>query len=79
MEPVLKRAEIATLLKAIKDGKVSLGQEDHEQERYLPCTPINIFQLTRPDSEQFRIPNFDERQVPDTATAEYFHHYPDSA
>jgi flagellar motor switch protein FliM len=59
MEPVLKRAEIATLLKAIKDGKVSVGQEDHEQEKYLPCTPINIFQLARRDSEQFRIPNFD--------------------
>jgi flagellar motor switch protein FliM len=59
MEPVLNRAEIANLLKAIKDGKVPLGQEEQEQENFLPSTPINIFQLTRPDNEQFRIPNFD--------------------
>lgn len=59
MEPVLNRAEIAHLLKAIRDGKVVHGQDNRDQERFLPCTPINIFQLTRPDSEQFRIPNFD--------------------
>ena len=25
----------------------------------LHCTPVNLFQLARPDKEQFRIPNFD--------------------
>ena len=59
MEPILNRTEIANLLKAIKNGKVSLDQEDQKQEVFLSCTPINIFQLTRPDNEQFRIPNFD--------------------
>lgn len=59
MEPILNRTEIATLLKGIRDGRVALGPEDQNQESFLPCSPINIFQLSRPDSEQFRIPNFD--------------------
>lgn len=58
MEPILNRAEIADLLGAIRNGQVSLDLEG-EQDDFLPCTPVNIFQLARPDREQFRIPNFD--------------------
>ncbi|TKB10284.1 flagellar motor switch protein FliM [Desulforhopalus sp. IMCC35007] len=58
MEPTLSRAEIADLLKAIHEGQVSLAL-DGGQEDFLHCTPVNLFQLARPDKEQFRIPNFD--------------------
>lgn len=58
MEPILNRAEIADLLSAIRNGKVSLDLED-EQNDFLACSPVNLFQLARPDREQFRIPNFD--------------------
>jgi flagellar motor switch protein FliM len=59
MEPILNKAEISELLTAIKDGRVSLDLDEQEQAQVLECTPINIFQLSRPDSEQFRVPNFD--------------------
>jgi flagellar motor switch protein FliM len=58
MEPILNRAEIADLLKAIHEGQVPLSL-DEAQEDFLDCTPVNLFQLARPDKEQFRIPNFD--------------------
>lgn len=58
MEPILNRAEIADLLGAIHNGQVSLDLED-EQDDFLACSPVNLFQLARPDREQFRIPNFD--------------------
>lgn len=58
MEPILNRAEIADLLKAIHEGQVPLSL-DEAQEDFLHCTPVNLFQLARPDKEQFRIPNFD--------------------
>jgi len=57
MEAILNKSEIAELLKAIKEGKVSLDLD--EQEQALECTPVNLFQLQLPDAEQFRIPNFD--------------------
>lgn len=59
MDPVLNKKEISDLLKAIRQGKVSLDLDDDEQEEFLACSPINLFQLARPDREQFRIPNFD--------------------
>jgi flagellar motor switch protein FliM len=59
MEPILSKTEIADLLKAIRDGKVSLDLEDQQQSTFLDCKPANLFQLTRPDNELFRIPNFD--------------------
>lgn len=58
MEPILNRAEIADLLGAIHNGQVSLDLED-AQDDFLACSPVNLFQLARPDREQFRIPNFD--------------------
>lgn len=59
MEPILSKTEIAELLRGILDGKVPLDEEEKEHQAFLACTPANLFQLTRPDSEQFRIPNFD--------------------
>ncbi len=59
MEPILSKPEIADLLKAIRDGRVSLGLDENDQTQFLACSPANLFQLTRPDSKQFRIPNFD--------------------
>ena len=59
MEQILSKSEIADLLKAIREGRISLDLDDKEQDAFLACTSINLFQLTRPDSELFRIPNFD--------------------
>jgi len=59
MEPVLNKKEIAALIKAIKDGSVALDIDDGEQSPFLECSPVNLFQLEKADSEQFRIPNFD--------------------
>lgn len=59
MEQILSKSEIADLLKAIREGRISLDLDDKEQDAFLACSPINLFQLTRPDSELFRIPNFD--------------------
>lgn len=59
MEPILNKLEIAELLKAIREGKVSLDIDEGDQESFLDCEPINLFQLTHRGGEQFRIPNFD--------------------
>ena len=59
MEPILSKTEIADLLKAIRDGKVSLDVDEKQPPTFLKCTPANLFQLSRPDNQQFRIPNFD--------------------
>jgi len=59
MEPILNKSEIADLLKAIREGRISLDVDEKQQDHFLKCTPTNLFQLTRPDSGQFRIPNFD--------------------
>lgn len=59
MDPILKKSEISDLLRAIREGKVSLDLDENEQDVFLACSPINLFQLARPDREQFRIPNFD--------------------
>lgn len=59
MEPILTKAEIAELLKAIREGRVPLDGDEKVDDGFLDCTPINLFQLARPDKEQFRIPNLD--------------------
>ncbi len=59
MEPILDKSEISALLKAIGEGKVTLELDDNDQEGFLSCTPVDLFNLTRPDSDQFRVPNFD--------------------
>ncbi len=59
MDAILKKSEISDLLSAIREGKVSLDLDENEQNAFLACSPVNLFQLARPDREQFRIPNFD--------------------
>jgi len=59
MDAILNKKEISSLLNAIRQGKVSLDLEDDDHDAFLACSPINLFQLARPDREQFRIPNFD--------------------
>jgi flagellar motor switch protein FliM len=59
MDSILNKAEIADLLHAIREGKVSLDLEENRQSSFLACSSVNLFQLARPDREQFRIPNFD--------------------
>jgi flagellar motor switch protein FliM len=59
MEQILSKTEISDLLKAIREGMVSLDLEEKQEPHFLDCTPANLFQLTKPDSELFRIPNFD--------------------
>ncbi|PHR29441.1 MAG: hypothetical protein COA36_04390 [Desulfotalea sp.] len=58
MEPILNRTEIADLLKDIHGGQVSMELEE-TPDSFLKCSSVNLFQLARPDREQFRIPNFD--------------------
>lgn len=59
MEPILNKKEISDLISAIKSGQVTLDLDDESLDSFLACTPINLFQLSRPDSEEFRIPNLD--------------------
>lgn len=59
MDSILKKSEIADLLNAIREGKVSLDLDENEQSSFLTCSPIDLAQLARLDKEQFRIPNFD--------------------
>ncbi|MCP3889957.1 MAG: hypothetical protein GY702_13960 [Desulfobulbaceae bacterium] len=59
MEPILNKSEIAELLQAIRDGKVQLDTDEQDESSFLECTPLNLFQLAKPDKEQFRIPNLD--------------------
>jgi flagellar motor switch protein FliM len=58
MEPVLSKKEIADLLAALRSGKVSLDL-DQDPDSFLPCSPVNLFQMARPEGEEFRIPNLD--------------------
>lgn len=60
MEPILTKQEIAELLTAIKQGKVSTDLETGES-RFLgkDAKPLNLFQISAFDNEQVRIPNFD--------------------
>ncbi len=59
MDSILKKSEISELLRAIREGTVSLDLDENDQDSFLACSPINLLQLIRPDREQFRIPNFD--------------------
>ena len=60
MEPILSKQEIADLLSAIRDGKVSIDLERETPEsQFLDSRPVNLFQLARSASDQGRFPNFD--------------------
>lgn len=60
VEPILKKNEIVNLLTAISEGRVSLDlDEGGYQTPNLESSPVDLFNLTHIDGEQFRIPNFD--------------------
>jgi len=60
VEPILKKNELANLLTAINDGLVSLDlDEEGQQIPNLASTPVDLFNLTHIEGEQFRIPNLD--------------------
>ncbi len=60
MEPILKKKELANLLTAINEGQVSLDlDEDSQQTPNLDSNPVDLFNLTHIEGEQFRVPNFD--------------------
>lgn len=61
MEPILSKQEIADLLQAIKNGQVSTDiEDDGDLNNYaIECTPINLFQFSKKQSAEQRIPNFD--------------------
>lgn len=60
MEPILSKQEIAELLKAIKEGKVSLDLEKDDKTKLTPqYSPLNLFQASALKDELSRLPNFD--------------------
>ena len=60
MEPILTKLEIAELLTAIKQGKISTDLETGESSPFgKDAKPLNLFQISAFDKEQVRIPNFD--------------------
>lgn len=59
MEPILSRQEIADLLSAIKEGRVSVEATPPEQTaKFTNAESINLFHSNK-NSCQLRIPNFD--------------------
>jgi flagellar motor switch protein FliM len=60
VEPILTKQEIAELLTAIKQGKISTDLEAGESGPLgKDVKPLNLFQISTYGKEQVRIPNFD--------------------
>jgi flagellar motor switch protein FliM len=60
VEPILQKQEITNLLTAINEGSVSLDLDtDNQRTPNLDSTPVDLFNLTHSDRDQFRVPNFD--------------------
>ncbi len=60
MEPILNKKEIADLLRAIKEGQVSLDLgQDGPGKQFKECSPVNLFQVNELNDELSRLPNFD--------------------
>jgi flagellar motor switch protein FliM len=60
LEPILSKQEIADLLTAIRDGRISIELDrDAAGGQFLDSTPVNLFQLARSTTDQGRFPNFD--------------------
>lgn len=61
MEPILSKKEIASLLTALREGTISLSDEEakFQELKKQNATPVNLFNQTKFDREQVRIPNFD--------------------
>ncbi len=60
MEAILSKKEIADLLKAIKQGQVSLDLDKNGGKHFAKeCTPLNLFQANTFSDELSRLANFD--------------------
>ncbi len=60
MEPILSKHEIDDLLKAIREGRVSLDLDGTtKQTNFKESTPLNLFQVTSYSDDISRLPNFD--------------------
>ena len=60
MEPILTKQEIAELLSAIKQGKVSIELDAGDRAAFeKEAKPLNLFQISAINEEQLRVPNFD--------------------
>jgi flagellar motor switch protein FliM len=60
LEPILNKQEIADLLTAIKQGRISLDPDKDDQDKFAKeCSPVNLFQVNALNDELGRLPNFD--------------------
>jgi flagellar motor switch protein FliM len=60
LEPILNKQEIADLLTAIREGRVSLDPDKDGQDKFAKeCSPVNLFQVNTLSDELGRLPNFD--------------------
>lgn len=61
MEPILSKEEIAHLITALREGKVSLSKEEAKFQdiKRKNAIPLDLFNQSKTDREQSRIPNFD--------------------
>lgn len=59
MEPILSKREISSLLDAIRAGEIPLDNEQDTVSNFIPCSPVNLFDIVQPKDELGRIPNID--------------------
>lgn len=60
MEPILNKHEIAELLRALREGAIPAdSKSEQQQEKFLSCQPIDLFNLVVRQPEEIRFPNFD--------------------
>lgn len=60
MEPILNKQEIADLLCAIKEGRVTTDASGGEQQgKFATATQINLFHSANRSNSQLRVPNLD--------------------
>ena len=61
MEPILSKQEIADLLRAINEGRVSTeaAMPAAQAAKFVNAETINLLHITNKNSHQLRIPNFD--------------------
>ena len=61
MEPILSKKEIADLLRAINEGRVSTeaASPAPQAAKFVNAEAINLLHITNKNSHQLRIPNFD--------------------
>ncbi len=61
MEPLLSKQEIASLLTAIREGRISLSEEEakFQEKQKKNAAPVDLFNLTKVGRQQTRVPNVD--------------------